>query len=268
MFPLLQLPFLCIQEVTDQWELVQLKIELDLKSPLTDNQLILFIDWLNGIKTEIREVCIDSFSRRMFEIFMNRFQRSIEDLEVYELIFSDVEREPINSNRLNFEIQRSFFVDCSEWFNLEFLLSMDSEQILANGMKLSAEDMNVFLRSWQEGKTNRNLKMLKITTGSTSDMKKVVKDCGAELIDPRTAKFKHTHFRDRESHDRWICGGIHIRRNDGRLAIIQTRNHEYLTEDENITQEQIQKYLVEKEIWNSEKNHEEWYKKWLGVYFI
>uniref|UniRef100_A0A1I7T4P6 FBA_2 domain-containing protein n=1 Tax=Caenorhabditis tropicalis TaxID=1561998 RepID=A0A1I7T4P6_9PELO len=129
---------------------------------------------------------------------------------------------------------------------------MDTEQIAANNIDLSEEDLNMFLRSWQEGKTNQGLRVCKLTV-DFFDVRKVLKDCGGQLMDPRTTKLKFPKlgkygFID----DVWIRGGIHIRRNDGRLAVIQTNNYVYWREGEGAREEDVKEYLRNLEIWNSE----------------
>uniref|UniRef100_A0A1I7UZV5 F-box domain-containing protein n=1 Tax=Caenorhabditis tropicalis TaxID=1561998 RepID=A0A1I7UZV5_9PELO len=221
-------------------------VEFELRPPLTDDQLFTMIDWLNGLKTE--NISIRSATWPMFELFMNRFRRSIQKLS-----FIGQEWNGVIYKHLNFEIKQSFTSNRSDWFNLDFLFSMDTETITSYDTNLSAEDLNVFLRSWQEGKTNRNLKQVKVTTCSKVDMKKVLKGCGGEIMDPRTTKLKFRPFRFK-----WICGGIHIRRNDGRLAVIQNDDCSTWKKEEDVPENDIENYLKQLEMWNSEESS--WYE--------
>uniref|UniRef100_A0A1I7V1B9 ANK_REP_REGION domain-containing protein n=1 Tax=Caenorhabditis tropicalis TaxID=1561998 RepID=A0A1I7V1B9_9PELO len=232
MFLLLRLPLLCIQEVTDQWEIIELinfsllskrarriskrkkgnglKVELKLNtfSPslhcdyicrltmeqetrgaarvenissflqaaqhlmdvlncpferifiefihlLTNGQLIMLIDWLNGVKNEINEVWIQRATPSLLELFIERFRKRIRRLEV---ISTQFKWGDIVQKRSNFKISHTFYSCDSEWVHLDFLLSIDCEKIFAYETELTAEDLNVFLRNWQEGKTNQRLK--------------------------------------------------------------------------------------------------------------
>uniref|UniRef100_A0A1I7U1D6 FBA_2 domain-containing protein n=3 Tax=Caenorhabditis tropicalis TaxID=1561998 RepID=A0A1I7U1D6_9PELO len=214
-------------------------IEFRLRPLLTDDQLIMFIDWLNGVKNEIREIIILSAMSSLFEVFRNRFRKSINTLTLLDTDFSDSE----SSNS-----------------PLDFLFNINIERIISHNPNLSAEDLNLFLRSWQEGKTNLNLKQVKFIFWEGKDVKEVLKDCGGELMDPRETKIK---FRER--YDIWYRGGIHIRRNDGRLAVIDTSGHEYWKEDE-IYEEHALKYLEDHEIWNSENSP--WYETMFVIHFL
>uniref|UniRef100_A0A1I7U1E1 FBA_2 domain-containing protein n=1 Tax=Caenorhabditis tropicalis TaxID=1561998 RepID=A0A1I7U1E1_9PELO len=239
-------------------------IELELNPPLTYDQLFEMINWLNEMKTEIEEVAIVSAKRHMFEFFMNRFRKSINQLYTPLRYF---ESDGIVFKRLNFEVKELFYSIRCDWFNLECLSNMNTENISAYKNNFSAEELNVFLRSWQEGKTNRNLKQIVLVTSVSSDMKEVLKDCGAELMDPRTTKLK---FRERNRFgyfDSRIYGGIHIRRNDGRLAVIRTDGYDYFRED-NVHERQIRKYLRNRDIWNSENSHDKWYEHAFNIYFF
>uniref|UniRef100_A0A1I7U1B0 FBA_2 domain-containing protein n=1 Tax=Caenorhabditis tropicalis TaxID=1561998 RepID=A0A1I7U1B0_9PELO len=238
-----------------------------MKPPLTNDQLIMMIDWLNGIKHEIKEVYIKSATGLMLELFMNRFQRSIEKLEVQDQY---IKCEGINYKRLNFEIKNSFS-SYSSWYTLDFLFSMDTKRIDIDCSKFLEEDINMFLRSWQEGKTNRNLNQMDMITVGERDMRKVLKDCEGVLMDPRTTKFEvfeqkniYSSFFSPREPNKWIHGGIHIRRNDGRLAVID--NSKYWTVNEHVSEKQIEKYEITREIWNSEDDT--WFESWFHIYFF
>uniref|UniRef100_A0A1I7U1B4 FBA_2 domain-containing protein n=1 Tax=Caenorhabditis tropicalis TaxID=1561998 RepID=A0A1I7U1B4_9PELO len=336
MFPLLQLPYLCIQEVSDQWNVSELyyysllskrakriskrmketglkmdlylrkrslyirkyddcdcefffarnpfqvdlgvspdissffqatqhfldvfnfyfrRIDFKFKPPITEDQLIMIIDWLNGVKTEIGSVRIQSANLAMTELFMNRFQKNIQVFRESSFFDPVHKHYSIVSNRLNFKVE--YLIKSNNiCLNLEFLLSIDCERINTHSSNLNAKDLNIFLRSWQEGKTNQNLIRINLTACSEIDMKEVLKDCGAELVDPRTAKLKLNNW--------WINGGIHIRRNDGRLAVIQNSTSFYISEDWPTTTEEIETYLKNQELWNS--TNEKWFEKNFNIY--
>uniref|UniRef100_A0A1I7U1C1 F-box domain-containing protein n=1 Tax=Caenorhabditis tropicalis TaxID=1561998 RepID=A0A1I7U1C1_9PELO len=326
MFPLLRLPYLCIQDITNMWELIDLynfsilskrakrisrrkkendstvKLEFDyysislyrnsrvvlelptkqflsdrsqfplfdprmcvllqttkhlldvfncsldmrdwrLKPPMTKDQLIMMIDWLNGMENEVKKIVIKSATWEMLELFMNRFQRSIRKLYI---------RNKLGHNdykSLNFQVKQLFLSNSSKWFHLDFLFSLDCDRIEMYNSILTEEDLNMFLRSWQEGKTNRNLKSFEFQTCSDLDIKKIVKDCGAKLKDPRTTKHEFPHIKCLKDRGNWICGGIHIRGNDGRLAILN--GYFDYVEDKDVPEDLIEYYLECLELWNS-----------------
>uniref|UniRef100_A0A1I7U1B5 FBA_2 domain-containing protein n=1 Tax=Caenorhabditis tropicalis TaxID=1561998 RepID=A0A1I7U1B5_9PELO len=216
----------------------------------------MLIDWLNRLKNEIRTVDIQPVTSPLLKVFMDRFKRNVLDLWLRkEELGSDGEVY----NRLNFEVKRFFLSDVSLSFNLEFFLYIDPERISAVEIDLSAEDLNLFLRSWQEGKTNRNLNYATLGVCAKRDMKEVLKDCGAELMDPRTTNLKREFFS-------WNRGGIYIRRNDGCLAVIHNVAYYNPTEDVQPHEEQIRKYLRAREIWNSENSLEKWLEKDFYIY--
>uniref|UniRef100_A0A1I7U1C3 FBA_2 domain-containing protein n=1 Tax=Caenorhabditis tropicalis TaxID=1561998 RepID=A0A1I7U1C3_9PELO len=225
---------------------------LELKPPLTDDQLIMMIDSLNGMVTEIRRVEIESATSSMLELFMNRFRKSIGTLVLHD-------SDRLVCKRLNFEIKNVFYSDSLKWINLDFLLSMDTLSISALSCNLSAKDLNVFLRSWQEGKTNQKLQHIDFMTFEQLDVMEVVKGCGGELMDPRTTKLKYQGINYAEvGFDIWIHGGIYIRRNDGRLAVIATNGHNYGGAEEIIKDIRERNYLDAWDIWNSENSAEKW----------
>uniref|UniRef100_A0A1I7ULT0 FBA_2 domain-containing protein n=1 Tax=Caenorhabditis tropicalis TaxID=1561998 RepID=A0A1I7ULT0_9PELO len=141
---------------------------------------------------------------------------------------------------------------------------MDSELILTYKVDWPADDLNVFLRSWQEGKTNRRLRQVNFVMCSERNVKEVLKGLGGELMDPRTTKLKIREDSLYGYEDKWICGGIHIRRNDERLAVINGYKHS--EEDENADERDIQEYLNEREMWNSEESS--WLKEAFVVYIF
>uniref|UniRef100_A0A1I7U247 FBA_2 domain-containing protein n=2 Tax=Caenorhabditis tropicalis TaxID=1561998 RepID=A0A1I7U247_9PELO len=240
------------------------RISFDLRPPLTDDQLIMMIDWLNGMKIDIQAVSIRTATWPLFELFITRFQKSVSRLHFFERNCKQFKCDGIIYKRLNFEIKRFFSSNPCPWFNLEFLFNMDTEKISAHKIDLSPEDLNVFLRSWQEGKTNQKLRKIQFETCVERDVKEVLNGCGGELMDPRTAKFM---FRDGYQ-DMWIHGGILIRRNDGRLAVIDINYYEYSTEEQNVTEQEIQKYLKVREIWNSEESSNKWNEKQFFMYIF
>uniref|UniRef100_A0A1I7U1D7 FBA_2 domain-containing protein n=1 Tax=Caenorhabditis tropicalis TaxID=1561998 RepID=A0A1I7U1D7_9PELO len=180
----------------------------------------------------------------MFELFVNRFQKSICGINIFDLKF---ESEPNVCKRVNFEIKYLFYSNRADWIQLDFLLKLTCEGIFGSDFSLSAKDLNVFLRSWQEGKTNKNLKRFDFILRRRIDMLQVLKGCKGELMDPRTTQIK---YRDKEDEFSW---GVHIKRNDGRLAVIEIVGHDSDSdsddEDEDLTLDQ--KYLKALEIWNS-----------------
>uniref|UniRef100_A0A1I7V1C1 FBA_2 domain-containing protein n=1 Tax=Caenorhabditis tropicalis TaxID=1561998 RepID=A0A1I7V1C1_9PELO len=301
MFPLLKLPLLCIQEVTDQWDVIELisfsflskrakriskrrkrndfnvnlklnscspslhcdysnplpdvryhegqelirssdissflentqhfmdilncpfeRVRFQLEPLITNDQLIGMINWLNGMKNDINEVWIQSATSQMFESIIKRFRKRIRNLNVYEAGF---QHGGIVHKRLNFEVNHIFTSTESPWIRLDFIFSMNLERISAIITNLSAKDLNLFLKSWQEGKTNQRLKRFLVTTRFDRDIKKVLKGCKAELMDPRTTKLKVRTLDYAGYKDVWIHGGIHIKGNDGRLAVIQNHTH-------------------------------------------
>uniref|UniRef100_A0A1I7U1C0 FBA_2 domain-containing protein n=2 Tax=Caenorhabditis tropicalis TaxID=1561998 RepID=A0A1I7U1C0_9PELO len=196
----------------------------------------------------------------MFELFMNKFRKNVDQLYLHNI---KLESNGFILKLLNFKIKQKFVSIYSEWIHLDFLLSLDCEYITAFKNNLSAEDMNMFLRSWQEGKTNRNLKYGKLRMCSDLDVKEVLKDCGGELMDPRTSRIK---FSDLCYPDKWIHGGIHIRRNDGRLAVIELTGDYLIKEDSNVTEKNIEKYLKTVELWNSRDST--WEEDWFHIYIF
>uniref|UniRef100_A0A1I7V1B4 F-box domain-containing protein n=1 Tax=Caenorhabditis tropicalis TaxID=1561998 RepID=A0A1I7V1B4_9PELO len=233
-------------------------VRFELKDTLYRETPILLNNWLNGLKTDIKKVVIDSTTQRMFELFMNGFNRNIEDLSVY----GDLNSESVT--RSNFEIKHSFNSN-SSFIKLDLLLNIDTKIIELGHTNLEAKEMNKFLRSWQEGKTNHKLKLFKFTFYIREDMKEVLKDCGAEIMDPRTTKLKSWTL---DQGYIWRYGGIHIRRNDGRLAVIQTDQYEYSTEHEDTDPRQLQRYLKALEIWNSEDTSDLWEEREFTVYIF
>uniref|UniRef100_A0A1I7TU01 FBA_2 domain-containing protein n=2 Tax=Caenorhabditis tropicalis TaxID=1561998 RepID=A0A1I7TU01_9PELO len=240
-------------------------IDLKLEHPLSNDQLIEIINWLNNTKIEIRILDLTSGSWPMFELFMNTFQKSVSLLIIIE---RGSEGEGIVHKRLNFKIKNAFYSNPCAWFSLEFLFSMETEYITANKIDLTAEDLNVFLRSWQEGKTNRKMKKILLTTCLDRDLKKVLEGCGGELMDPRTTKHKFRRFIRDTYKDIWVYGGIHIRRDDGRIAVIKNSWNEYETEDRSAYQERElnRNYLENLDIWNS--LNKPWYVNEFRIYFF
>uniref|UniRef100_A0A1I7U1D8 FBA_2 domain-containing protein n=1 Tax=Caenorhabditis tropicalis TaxID=1561998 RepID=A0A1I7U1D8_9PELO len=234
-------------------------LSLELKPPLTEDQLIVMIDCLNGIKTDIGQVLIVSSTSPPFELFMNRIRKSVSKF------YSSIDDSERNVHiPLNFEIKEYFSSTCP-WLHLDSLLNMNTEKISASAINLSAEDLNVFLRSWQEGKTNRKLKSAKLRMSSERDVKEVLKGCEGQLMDPRTTKLKCNECYDL---DFFIGGGIHIRGNDGRLAVIDTNGQEWCSNYDDTYEKRVQKYLKEREIWNSENSAEKWMEKSFFIYIF
>uniref|UniRef100_A0A1I7T4P8 F-box domain-containing protein n=1 Tax=Caenorhabditis tropicalis TaxID=1561998 RepID=A0A1I7T4P8_9PELO len=222
------------------------EFRLYLKPPWTVDQLIMTIDWLNEMKNEFDRVSIDTETWEMFEIFLNRFRKNIHTLLLYG---EDIEWDGTVKQKLNFEVKDlSSLIDCP-WFHLDFLFTMELESISADNIGMSAQDLNVFLRSWQEGKTNRNLEMADFVKRTEIDVKEVVKGCGGVLMDPRTSKVMFNH---KVAGRIWMRGGIHIRRNDGRLAVVDTNGFDYWMDDDDVTEEDVNRYLKNLEIWNSD----------------
>uniref|UniRef100_A0A1I7U1C2 FBA_2 domain-containing protein n=1 Tax=Caenorhabditis tropicalis TaxID=1561998 RepID=A0A1I7U1C2_9PELO len=151
--------------------------------------------------------------------------------------------------------------DITEQWGLEDLL--DPNRITACDISLSAQDLNVFLRSWQEGKTNRRLVTCKLQLSNEIDVKKVLKNCGGELMDPRTTRLQ---IIERGCLDVWIRGGIRIRRNDGRLAVIDTNCCPYLTRNQEIFEVHVRDYEKRLEIWNSENSDEKWNENGFNIF--
>uniref|UniRef100_A0A1I7T4P7 FBA_2 domain-containing protein n=1 Tax=Caenorhabditis tropicalis TaxID=1561998 RepID=A0A1I7T4P7_9PELO len=235
------------------------EFRFDLKPPFTVDQLIMTIDWLNEMKTDFRKVWIETETWEMLEIFLNRFRKNIHTLM---LGGTDLKWDGTVKRRLNFEIKDlSSWIDCP-WFHLDFLFNMEPETVFAEKIDISAQDLNVFLKSWQEGKTNKNLKKVDFHTCSEIDVKEVVKGCRGELMDPRTTKVRFSHEITGET---WLRGGIHIRRNDGRLAVIDTHGFDYYSEGRDISEEGARRYLKNLEIWNSD---DVWMGKVLYFYVI
>uniref|UniRef100_A0A1I7TU03 FBA_2 domain-containing protein n=2 Tax=Caenorhabditis tropicalis TaxID=1561998 RepID=A0A1I7TU03_9PELO len=213
------------------------------------------------MKTEIRRAIITSATLSMFKIFMNRFKRSIRELYLPE---RDPEYDENVYKCLNFNVNHYFYADTCPWFNLEFFLNIESIAITLKSIQLSDEDLNMFLRSWQKGKTNRQVRQVVLLTSSARDVKEILKGCGGELMDPRTTQLK---FREVDGQEyKWIRGGIHIRRNDGRIAAILNNNRRYSTEDENVSDVEIEKYLEARDIWNSENSPDKWLESDFYIY--
>uniref|UniRef100_A0A1I7UZQ0 FBA_2 domain-containing protein n=1 Tax=Caenorhabditis tropicalis TaxID=1561998 RepID=A0A1I7UZQ0_9PELO len=231
-------------------------VYFELISPLTDDQLIAIIDWMNGLKTAIEQIVIRYATWPMFELFMSRFRKSISELRPLHL---DFKRDNIVLKRLNFEIKYTFSSNFCSWFHLDFLFSMDTEKITVYAINLCAEDLNKYIRSWQEGKTSRKVKQVQLRFSTQRDVKEVLKGCGGELMDPRTTKLS---FRGISSsgynYNYFVYGGIYIRGNDGRLAIVETDGQDYWSDNEGSHAERVQTYLKAQDIWNNENSPDVW----------
>uniref|UniRef100_A0A1I7U1D9 FBA_2 domain-containing protein n=1 Tax=Caenorhabditis tropicalis TaxID=1561998 RepID=A0A1I7U1D9_9PELO len=105
--PLRNVDILSFIDATEHFmDVLNCRIErIKFKPPLTNDRLIMMIDCLNEMKTEIRAVEIKSATWRIYELFMNRFRKSIEQLCVFE---SDLESDEIVHTRPNFEIKKFF----------------------------------------------------------------------------------------------------------------------------------------------------------------
>uniref|UniRef100_A0A1I7V1B8 FBA_2 domain-containing protein n=1 Tax=Caenorhabditis tropicalis TaxID=1561998 RepID=A0A1I7V1B8_9PELO len=124
----------------------------------------------------------------MFEIFMNRFRKSVSELSVVDDGFNC---DGSTCKWANFKVKEKFISNRSEWIHIDFLLSLDCQRIYTYQSNFSAEDLNKFIRSWQEGKTNHKLKLMECKSDSSRDVKEALKDCRSEMMDPRTTRVKY-----------------------------------------------------------------------------
>uniref|UniRef100_A0A1I7TU02 FBA_2 domain-containing protein n=1 Tax=Caenorhabditis tropicalis TaxID=1561998 RepID=A0A1I7TU02_9PELO len=259
--------FQLTQHFLDVFNCCLQQIDFKLKRRLTENHLIEIINWLNNSKTEIRGVVIKGATWSMLELYMNRFRKTIRQLYFNDKKFKNEGGYICKS--VNFGIKDSFLsLHNSPWFHLDCILNLNCEQISGNKLNFTAEDLNVFLRSWQEGKTNREAKQVVLSTSSPRDVKEVLKGCGGELMDPRTNKLKFRILRQNKYEDIWIRGGIYIRRNDGCLAVMQTNSYRPYTEDEDVSEEQVEVYLKYRDNWNSENSHDQLNETFFSFYIF
>uniref|UniRef100_A0A1I7TCG0 F-box domain-containing protein n=1 Tax=Caenorhabditis tropicalis TaxID=1561998 RepID=A0A1I7TCG0_9PELO len=228
MFPLLRLPFLCLHDVIDRLGIVDL-YHFSLLSKRAK--------WISKRKKGNRlEVSLYIYDRTMTLYKDQKY--------ICEMIFE--------KNR--FEIGPRKRKMGSVDICLDFLFSLNTEIICAYQTNLSSKELNEFLRSWKEGKTNQKVKQVTIGTCSERDVKEVLKGLGGELMDPRTATFKFREKGFERYIEYWIRGGIQIRGNDGRFAVIVTSRFAYPTKNEDVKVKHIQKYLKDLEMWNSENS--------------
>uniref|UniRef100_A0A1I7TTY5 FBA_2 domain-containing protein n=1 Tax=Caenorhabditis tropicalis TaxID=1561998 RepID=A0A1I7TTY5_9PELO len=235
-------------------------IYFELEPPQTNDQLIEIINWLNNTKKEIRAIDITLGYSPMLELFMNTFRRNISQLTIFHYD-GRIEYDDVVYKHLNFEIKNSFYSHPFSLFNLDFLLSMDTEKILPYRSYFSARELNIFLRSWQEGKTNQKLKEIFFIIWPKADVKEILKGCRGELMDPRTTRLKFREVGSDNHREFWIYGGIYIRRNDGHLAVIGGC---CCREGENVSEYNIEEYLKHVEDWNSENRT--WYVEGFRIF--
>ncbi|EFO95802.1 hypothetical protein CRE_13981 [Caenorhabditis remanei] len=205
------------------------------------------IDWMNSFEKvsaiEKVQIVLNKDSLIKFSIFLETFQKKL----VRFIIFSDrrgetlIDEIPVKYSNL-LEIERIDDHSRAKWVNLSNLLSMNCKTPNLGVSLLSNQDLNVFLRSWKEGRSNSILEALRVYVPEPEDWKTVLNGLGAVVRHP-------TQVTRRYIEKVWFYGGVDIQRVDGTIGTVMWTH--YLGRDKH---EKIPKNLLEA----FEKTKQEW----------
>uniref|UniRef100_A0A1I7UZR8 FBA_2 domain-containing protein n=1 Tax=Caenorhabditis tropicalis TaxID=1561998 RepID=A0A1I7UZR8_9PELO len=126
-----------------------------------------------------------------------------------------------------------------EWLSLDHLLSMDCKEIDMRNDFISNQEVNLFLKSWKEGKTNSRLERIGMKYGyeKVVDWNIILKGLKPKIRDLRTTKYKFMkRSMYRNEYVIWRHGGIDIQRDDGTIGMICLLSFDALEENEEISQ--------------------------------
>ncbi|EFO95740.1 hypothetical protein CRE_13980 [Caenorhabditis remanei] len=199
------------------------------------------IDWMNGndklTRIETIQFNLNTNNQWALALFLETFQKKLGRLILYSEV-SDI--APVN---FSIEMERFSDFGSARWVNLPILMSMNTCKKLYLGVSLlSNQDLNVFLRSWKEGKSNSILETLRVFVPGQEDWKTVLNGLGAVVRHP-------TQVTRCYIEKVWFYGGVDIQRVDGTIGTVMWTH--YLERDKH---EKIPKNLFEA----FEKTKQEW----------
>ncbi|KAF1771647.1 hypothetical protein GCK72_003474 [Caenorhabditis remanei] len=201
------------------------------------------IDWMNGCDklTKIKNVnfSLNANNQWTLAFFLGRFQKKIGRV----IMHSDVSDIAPLKFSMPLEIERFDYFGGAKWVNLSILMSMNTCKRLYLGVSLlSNQDLNAFLRSWKEGRSNPILEDLRVFIPGQEDWRTVLNGLGAVVRHPtQVARCCIEIF--------WFYGGVDIQRVDGTIGTVMWTH--YLGKKEH---EKIPKNVIEA----FERTNEEW----------
>ncbi|EFO95772.1 hypothetical protein CRE_13982 [Caenorhabditis remanei] len=204
------------------------------------------IDWMNGCdkltKVENVRFCLNVNNQMTLALFLGTFQKKLGRL----FLHGDV---PPQGNTdltpLNFSIEMERFSNfgSARWVNLPILMSMNTCKSVDLGVSLlTNQDLNVFLRSWKEGRSNSILEDLNAAVPGQEDWKTVLNGLRAVVRHPTqvTRCLKQYH---------WYYGGVDIQRVDGKIGTVMWTHYFGKNEHEEIPKNIIEVFEKTKQEW-------------------
>ncbi|EFO95812.1 hypothetical protein CRE_13985 [Caenorhabditis remanei] len=198
------------------------------------------IDWMNGCDklTTIRNVhfSLNINNQMTLSLFLETFQKKLGRLIMYSEV-SDI--APL---KFSMEIERLSYYG-ARWVNLPILMSMNTcKRFYLGASLLSNQDINVFLRSWKEGKSNSILEVLHVYVPDQEDWKAILNGLGAVVRHP--TKVTRCYINNL-----WYYGGVDIQRVDGKIGTVMWTHYVGSNEHEKIPRNIIEEFEKTKQEW-------------------
>ncbi|EFO95735.1 hypothetical protein CRE_13977 [Caenorhabditis remanei] len=205
------------------------------------------IDWMNGCDklTTIRNVrfMLNVNNQMTLALFLGTYQKKLGRLILCSDSGGEIFRGMIPVKYSNLlEIERIDDNSCVKWVNLPNLTSMNCKTAFLGVSLLSNQDLNVFLKSWKEGRSNSILEALRVFIPGQEDWRTVLNGLGAVVRHPtQVARCYLEEF--------WFYGGVDIQRVDGTIGTVMWTHYQGRSDQEMIPKNIIEEFEKTKQEW-------------------
>uniref|UniRef100_A0A1I7UZS5 FBA_2 domain-containing protein n=1 Tax=Caenorhabditis tropicalis TaxID=1561998 RepID=A0A1I7UZS5_9PELO len=173
-----------------------------------------FVPWMNKTNLEIQNIFLAFIDDELFKFILTSYEKPFKGLETQG---GGCLNTP---QKLQFDYLNAEWA--GQWLTLEQLFALDCREINMGYISISIEEINLFLKSWKEGKTNNRLEQISIRFdyGKTADWNVILKGLEPKVSDLMTTKRKYVKTIGSTKGTYWLHGGLDIQRDDGTIATI------------------------------------------------
>ncbi|KAF1771617.1 hypothetical protein GCK72_003444 [Caenorhabditis remanei] len=216
---------------------------------MKSSNLNVFMNWINHNEKlskipYLSAFCLKEGNQLYLNWFMQNLKKDIGVLDLPQYYYETERSMKVRGSeimlRVNGKVDDLRFQSREKFVDLDYLIRMDCVYMRGGETTLTNRDLNVFMKSWKEMKTNERMEFYSIIAKEKLNWRVILEGLDGEIRDVRTVRREYTYPWNK-TYKLKVNGGVDITRTDGKVATIGMTFH-MIYQDEPLSREMIRDY--------------------------
>ncbi|EFO84230.1 hypothetical protein CRE_15631 [Caenorhabditis remanei] len=216
---------------------------------MKSSNLNVFMNWINHNEKlskipYLSAFCLKEGNQFDFNWFMQNLKKDIGVMNLPQYYYETERSMKVRGSeimlRVNGKVDDLRFQSREKFVDLDHLIRMDCVYMRGGETTLTNRDLNVFMKSWKEMKTNERMEFYSISAKEKLNWRVILEGLDGEIKDVRTVRREYKYPWNK-TYKLKVNGGVDITRTDGKVATIGMTFH-IIYQDEPLSREMIRDY--------------------------